>query len=210
MCTIEINSWITVLLFTTESCDQTTPTSWAMSTVASFSRWLRKLGASLARDTATRRTGWDTKTSSGLYSKIFYCCIFIGLIISSITLKSHISKLHGFIYIVLLLYFLSKKVKLAHIYFNFVNVYVKAVGLPCLLTGPLFGCSGSGGEDRVPVPRVHRRGRPCHRWDHLHLQALTGGSGQSHGWEHPHRWLTLTLAFDTFFHRHAADSKVVW
>lgn len=44
-------------LFTAGSWGQTTPTLWATSTAASSSRWSRKLGASLARGTATRRTG---------------------------------------------------------------------------------------------------------------------------------------------------------
>lgn len=61
--------------------------------------------------------------------------------------------------------------------------------------GPVFGSSGSSGEDRVSVPRVHWRGGPRLRWDHLHLQALAGGSGQSHRWKHLDRWLILTQTF---------------
>lgn len=44
----------------------------------------------------------------------------------------------------------------------------------------MFSSSGSGGEDGVSVACVHRRGGPRFRRDHLHIQALAGGSGQSH------------------------------
>lgn len=76
--------------------------------------------------------------------------------------------------------------------------------------GPLLGGPGSSGEDRVSVSRVHRRGRPCLSRDQLHVQTLTGGSGQSCGREHPHRWLTLTVTSThrthtlTPFHDHQA------
>lgn len=60
--------------------------------------------------------------------------------------------------------------------------------LPSLwCVGTLCGCTGSGGEDGVRVPNVHRRGRPCLRCDHLRLQAFPGGAGKGRRREHPHR-----------------------
>lgn len=57
----------------------------------------------------------------------------------------------------------------------------------CVLPGPLCCSSGPCGEDRVPVSRLYWRGGSCERRDHVHLRALVGSAGQSHGGEHPHR-----------------------